>query len=70
MADIKKSFVKKVTLDPDDFMKVVDYLFGQQVPFGAAAQAVEVQEILKKAQIMNIDVQEKPKGGEPGAGSK
>jgi hypothetical protein len=63
----KKNFIKKVTIDPDDFKKVVDYLFGQQIPFGNAAQAAEVQEILKRAQVMNIDVQEKAQSKESSA---
>jgi hypothetical protein len=50
---------KKVVLDPEDFEKLVVYVSSIPVNFKYASKAVEIQEVIKKAQVMNLEMIEK-----------
>jgi hypothetical protein len=50
---------KKVVIEPADFDKLVVYITNQPVRFNSAAQAVEINEIFKRVQMMDIELKKK-----------
>jgi hypothetical protein len=50
--------MKKVIIDPADFKKIVEFLTSQNIPFTQAAKAVEISEILKRVQIIEVSQKE------------
>jgi hypothetical protein len=53
--------VKKIAFDPADFDKVVDYIIAMPVKFNQATKAVEINEILKRAQKIEVEFNDSEK---------
>lgn len=50
--------MKKVVIEIEDFNKIVNYIASQLVPFQNAAKAVEINEVIKKARIYEVNEEE------------
>jgi hypothetical protein len=50
--------MKKVTLNPEDYQKIVNYIVSMAVPFQRANEAAEIGKILNEAVIMEIEQKE------------
>jgi hypothetical protein len=48
--------MKKVVIEPVDFKKIVEFLTSLSIPFLQVAKAAEVSEILKRVQIMDVEI--------------
>jgi uncharacterized iron-regulated protein len=49
---------KKVVIEVEDYNKLVSYITSQPVPFVLAAQAAEVDTILRRSILMDIEITE------------
>lgn len=47
--------MKKVTMDVEDFQRVVNYIGSMPVPFHRAKEASEVKDVIEKAIVMEIE---------------
>ena len=49
---------KKVVIEPEDYEKLVKYIASQSVPFQNVSAAAEVDAILRKSVLMEIEIKE------------
>jgi hypothetical protein len=50
--------MKKVTLNPEDYQKIVNYIVSMLVPFHKANEAAEIGKLLNAVEIMEIEQKE------------